>query len=276
MKRHISSLDIHLNEGGLPEMSDRLPMRVLITGAAGKVARGIVPILREKYSLVLSDITKITDARDESIQVDLTKLDDVVAAFSGLDAIVHCAIAGYRTRENVPETDEERADYHRRMLDVNIKGTYNVFEAARILQIRRVTYLSSLTVSLGDEPEFKMAPDRPARPIDVYACTKLFGENLGRVYHEMHHLEVICLRLGQPYPLKLDREASWENDPRANRTFVTLGDLAHAVDSALSAGHVGFGIYNVVSLNENPIIETDSGKEIGFQPRQRWQDYRGT
>ena len=257
-------------------MNEKPRKRVIVTGAAGKVAKEILPALRRNYSLVLCDIAHLAESADESIQVDLTKLDDVVATFPAADAIVHCAIAGYRTKEDVPETEQERADYHRRMLEVNIKGVYNVFEAARILNIRRVVYLSSLTVLLGDDPAFMMAPDRPPSPVDVYACTKLFGENLGRVYHESHNLEVISLRLGQPYPLKLDREPGWENDPRASRLFATLGDIAHAVDAALSAEHVSFGVYNVVSQNEDPIVETTSGVEIGFQPRQRWQDYRGT
>ena len=255
-------------------MQDNHLMRVVITGASGNVAKNIIPLLRDKYSLLLSDIRKVDGSSDEFVQFDLMDLQDVVRAFAGVDAIVHTAIARYRMREDTPETAEERLDYHRRMLEVNIKGTYNVFEAARILKIRRVIYLSSLTVSLGDDPAYKMATDRPPHPLDVYACTKLFGENLGCVFHREHNLEVICLRLGQPYPLKLYRESEWEKDPRASRTFVTFGDLAHAVDAALSAENVGFGVYNVVSLNEDPTVDTDSGREIGFQPRQRWQDYR--
>lgn len=244
---------------------------VIVTGAAGRVASRLLPLLMPKHEVWPTDIMDAETPNWTVRKIDLTDREQVISGFAGAGAIVHCAIARYPTNDPCQRSEAEVADYHERMLNVNIRGTYHVFEAARVHTIPRVVYISSLTVAMGDATEKGMRPSRPPKPVDLYACTKLFGENLAEVYHHKYGIDTIILRLGQPYPMGLHSEKQWESDWQSSSLFVTFPDVARAIDAALSARHVRFGKYNIVSKNETPRVDSSSGLEIGFEPIEHWQ-----
>ena len=85
---------------------------------------------------------------------------------------------------------------------VNIMGTSNVLECARLMGLGRIVLASSSTVgynvfgSLGPEPIAEDAPMRMSseQPASLYAVTKLAGEHLAGVYHALYGVDVISLR----------------------------------------------------------------------------------
>ena len=100
---------------------------VLITGAAGRIGsvlrtrfRGLYPILR------LSDIAQLGEAGsgEELRPADLRDFSQVQAIMEGVDAVVHLGA--------VPNEDTWE-----RILQANIIGCYNVFEAARRAGVTR-------------------------------------------------------------------------------------------------------------------------------------------
>jgi hypothetical protein len=83
------------------------------------------------------------------------------------------------------------------VLSNNIVGTYNAYEAAREAGVRRFVYASSNHASgLAVVEGGIVGPDAPIRPDSLYGVSKCFGESVGRYYHDLYGMQVICLRIG--------------------------------------------------------------------------------
>ncbi len=83
-------------------------------------------------------------------------------------------------------------------IEVNCVGTSNVFEAARIFDIQRIVFASSVTV-YGSPKLYRRAivdeDDFPHCPSDPYSITKFVNEAMGKFYRETYGLDVVCLRV---------------------------------------------------------------------------------
>lgn len=62
----------------------------------------------------------------------------------------------------------------------------------------------------------------PPEPKNLYACTKIFGESLGQLYSRVYGLSVICLRLGQPYPIHHSVDEAWKANRRSRSIYVAM------------------------------------------------------
>jgi len=76
---------------------------------------------------------------------------------------------------------------------INVGSLLNVLEAARIMDIRRIVYSSSLAV-YGQTSENPVNEDHSKDPISLYGATKLFCEHLGWTYHEMFGIDFVAVR----------------------------------------------------------------------------------
>ena len=82
------------------------------------------------------------------------------------------------------------------ILNANIVGCYNLFEAARRAGVKRVVFASS-NHAVGFYPrQRKIGVDEPVRPDSRYGVSKAFGEALGALYAYKHGLRVTCIRIG--------------------------------------------------------------------------------
>src|SRR5947209_731215 len=99
-------------------------MRLLITGAAGFVGRRLTRGLEGDFDLRLGDLF-VPDGDPRRVRLDVTRPADVAAAMAGIDAVVHLAVASGH------EGDFEDDAFNQLRFDVNVKGTWNVLEAAR-------------------------------------------------------------------------------------------------------------------------------------------------
>ena len=104
-------------------------------------------------------------------------------ACDGVSALIHLAAIS------------DEADFHTKLLPMNLAGTYNAFEAARQAGVKKVIFASTGQVILNYGRETRVTVDMPPRPSTVYACTKLFGEALARQYSEAHGMSMLCIRL---------------------------------------------------------------------------------
>jgi UDP-glucose 4-epimerase len=106
---------------------------------------------------------------------------------------------------------------------LNFMGTINVFEAARLENVKRVVFPSSGTVYLGSLGEGVKQIDEniPMNPPSVYAATKASCEFMGRAYAKRYGFEFICLRYTgglygpSPAALKATREIAIQQMIRA-------------------------------------------------------------
>lgn len=251
-------------------------MKVLLTGACGRIAQWVIPQLPPEWELVLTDRVAAELGGRSIRALDITDYSAVREAAQGVDVIVHLAIAS--SRDFVTDTDRFDADegeeylrFNEAAIEVNVRGTYHIFEAARDARVKRVVLGSSLTVLIGQPVPARVSDAQPYRPSNFYAVTKMWGEQLGEYYSRRHGITVYCLRFGNPYPQpESPKFAVWMKAPPASRSSVTFADLASSIVCAATVeGGPAFGAYTIVSLVENSRYDTSKAAEIGWRSRTR-------
>src|SRR5690242_9346250 len=146
--------------------------RVLITGAGGGIGRSLRETLRGVYPVLrLSDRVPLMPARDAE-EVDRTDIADMAAVermVAGVDGIIHLGgISGENSWEKI--------------LEGNIIGLYNVFEAARRAGTRRIVMATS-NHAVGFYPRTQRIDHRVVpRPDSRYGVSKAFSEALASLY----------------------------------------------------------------------------------------------
>lgn len=251
-----------MNEPISPSNPSRL--KVLITGALGKLAKHVIAELQKEHSLILTDLRE-PDSYDERFRrADLTDFAQTLEAVRGADVIIHLAIA---TPPSPPplEVPGQVSDYDTRLLAVNPVTTFHLLEAARQCGVRRCIYASSLTVHLGELRKLHYTERDLPVPASLYACTKLFGEHIGEVYGRTHGLEFLALRLGQPFPIGHAHDETWQTNRRARSTFITVEDVARAFGCAVKTP-VTSGSFIIVSASDNPRFDMTAARAIGYFP----------
>jgi len=247
--------------------------KILVTGGKGGLA---VPISRELAGcgeVILADVSPAGgDERAAYHQADLTDFPRVLELMQGIDTVVHLAVVAAK---NYPEGSllgpSELDPYHEKILRVNPRIAYHVFEAARRAGVRRIVYASSLTIYYGDKTRPSYHESDLPDPQNLYACTKLFGENLARIYHRDFGLETLSLRIGQPFPGHPLHDDVWRDNRRARSSYVTLEDIGRAVAAAVKSAETS-GIFNVVSDSDNLRFELESSRRMGYVPSGRFTE----
>lgn len=233
--------------------------KVLLTGAAGEIGGVLSDGLGlDDDDLRLLDLVEPTESRERDVMVaDITDYPAIVAACDGVDCVIHLA--------GIPH----EAGFSQ-LLENNILGTFNVFEAARQQGVRRVVYASTNHVVGFHRTADVLDENGPYRPDTLYGVTKVFGETLGRLYHDKYGLEVICLRIG-----------SFRKQPTAHRelsTWLSHGDAIRLFECCISASPVGYVIAYGVSANRRVRWHDDASDLIGYVPRddaERFADVVG-
>ena len=230
------------------------PMRIVVTGSAGALGRPLVEALQADGHLVRGYDKE--PAGEETIVGDLTNYNLVFQVCQGADAICHCgAIPGYN--------DDDIS-----MFGNNIRGTFNVFLAAIRGQVKKVVLASSLAILLDKglndppPPEYLPMDERhPPRCQDIYGSTKLFGEELGRIYAIQHGMSVICLR---PHQI-VQGELSDFGEPLGEGR-VAVWDVIEAFKLALATDRK-YGVYNITGKDWSHITAAKAQAELGYTPR---------
>jgi UDP-glucose 4-epimerase len=155
-------------------------MRILVTGARGKVGAATVDALRRAgHRVTATDRTPPAFEGPAAggvryLEADLTDAGSAHAVVRGHDAVIHAAA--------IPDPVHHPPHV---VFANNLMGTFNVAEAAARLGVGRLVHVSSETVPGFFFPERPFladyAPvdeDHPVRPQDPYALSKRFGEEL--------------------------------------------------------------------------------------------------
>lgn len=230
--------------------------RILLTGAAGGLGRVLRPHLASLCNtLRVSDLQAPADPQphEEAIGCDVGDRAAVLALCRDVDAIVHFGGVSIE-------------DYFDRILHANLLGTFNVFEAARRLGIRRIVYASSSQVT-GFYPTTQVVdPTMPVRPSSLYGLSKSFGENLARLFYDRYGIETVCLRIAMCFPEPTTH--------RMLRSYLSYDDLRSLVSRALVANDVGFAVVYGVSNNRDLLWRNPDAARIGWQPKDSSEPFR--
>ncbi len=128
----------------------------------------------------------------EFVHGDLTNraaLDELLGSVK-FDQVIHLA-----ARAGVRPSLAEPALYQR----VNVEGTVNVLEAARLNGVRKLILASSSSV-YGVNSKVPFSESDPIfSAISPYAASKLACEALGHVYHHVYDLDIVMLRFFTVY-----------------------------------------------------------------------------
>jgi UDP-glucuronate 4-epimerase len=126
------------------------------------------------------------------VQGDLADRGALDALFQGtrFDQVIHLA-----ARAGVRPSLAEPALYQR----VNVEGTTNLLEAARLSDVKKVTIASSSSV-YGVNAKVPFSESDPIfSAISPYAASKLACEALGHVYHHVYGMDIVMLRFFTVY-----------------------------------------------------------------------------
>jgi uronate dehydrogenase len=213
----------------------------------------LVPLLREHFALRLFDTQRIEASGDDEVVVgDVQDFAALCRACTGVRAVVHLAAIS------------DEADFHSKLLPVNVAGTYNAFEAARQSGVKKFIFPSTGQTVLNNPKGARVTVDMLPRPSTVYACTKLFGEGMARYYSDIHGMSCLVIRLcyyrGYDDPLLRipghDVQREWCS-PRDLRQLVVK-----CVETDLP-----FGIFFGLSNNKDRCWDISNARElIGYEP----------
>ena len=216
-------------------------MRIVITGAAGRIGRCLMSGL-DDVGHDVHGIDAVGEPSGRLVVADLLTDDPLLA---DADAVVHLAAIA-------DETDFATA------VQTHVVLTHRVLEAARTRGVGRVVYASS-NHAVGFTPRAAMVGvHTPVRPDSFYGFGKAAAEALGSLYHDRYGLDVACLRIGS----FLDRPTS----RRHLSTWLSPGDAVRLVDACVGAPDLGFRVLYGISANTRAWWDLEPGRAIGYHP----------
>jgi uronate dehydrogenase len=229
--------------------------RVLMTGAAGIIGKVLRETLRGVYPILrLSHRRPFGEARpgEEIVIANLENFDDVSAAVEGVDGIIHMG------GKAVEGTWEE-------ILNSNVTGTYNLFEAARRHGVKRVVFASSNHAIGYYRRDQGIDSNVRPKPDSRYGVSKVFGEALGSMYADKYGMSVVCQRIGsfQPRP----------GNERMLSTWLSHRDMTQLTRCCLEAPDVHFEIVYGVSGNTRSWWDNSAAYRLGYKPEDDSEEY---
>jgi uronate dehydrogenase len=223
--------------------------RILFTGAAGNLGRRLRTHLQAFADVVrLSDLADIGPLanHEEFVACDLADRDAVLRMCDGVDAVLH--FGGVSTEEAFAP-----------IMQANILGMVNLYEAVHRLGIRRVVFASTNhTMGMYRTTDLVDAHMLP-RADGYYGVSKVFGETLSRYYWDRFQVETVCIRIGYCFP-----EASTH---RQMVTWLSLDDMLQLLHRALVTPQVGHTITFGVSDNPGRWWDDRHAAFLCYQPK---------
>jgi len=248
-------------------------MRVIITGAAGRIGNQLVDELSASHELLVMDRRPIIGRK--SIIADLSQRPTTRGwrmwrdwkrsrwsdAFKGANAVVHLAA-----------TIEPSAPWEK-VSPNNIQATWNVLEAAATHRVPRVIFASSNWAVKGVEKQLapscydpggpKIDSETPPVSLTTYGLSKAFGEVAGRMFVDEGKLETfVAVRIGNYGP-------NPSNDEIIRVRWIGTDDIRSLFRRCVEADLKGFHVvYGVSAQKTAPYDLSHTCEALSWSPRQ--------
>lgn len=264
-------------------------MNILVTGGAGFIASHIADKLlaMDNKVVVLDNLVSgyrhnVPDSATfvEGDISDPTLVPDILKEH-GIEVIIHHA-AQMDVRKSV---DDPAFD-----ATINILGTLNLLEAARLNNVRKFVFASTGGAIYGEQDFFPADESHSTNPVSPYGISKLASEKYIHYYHVQYGLEYSILRYANVYGprqnphgeagvvaifckmLLAGKQVTINGDGLQSRDYVYVADIVDANIRALEHGepllaNVGTGIEtDVVQLYQHLADAADSKISAGHGP----------
>ncbi len=233
-------------------------MKVILLGATGRIGPGLIEEYKEKYSkdydLIIGIHKKKIDYGLETREINLSDVNKLKEAFKGVDVVV-----------NFAANAKEQSEFSE-LIEPNIIGAYNVFEAAKEAKCKRVIFASSVHAVKGYPAGYAVKSDDVAKPLNFYGATKAFGEALCSVFSSKHGLSCIAIRVGAYVSNDLIKKVCFERETYDH--VITQRDMAQLIHRCIIAPeNVKFGILSGISNNKSKSMDLEYTKKlVGYSP----------
>ncbi|MGH9587588.1 MAG: SDR family oxidoreductase [Acidobacteriaceae bacterium] len=268
----------------------------LVTGCAGFIGSTLVEALLKRGERVRGldnfetgkreNLTPLLD-RMEFLESDLRDADAMLDACRGVDFVFHAGAVA-----SVPRSVEDPRTSH----SANVKGTFNLLEAARAAGVKRVVYSASSS-AYGDQPGLPRRETMVPAPISPYAVQKLVGEYYMSSYWQVYGLETVNLRYFNIFGPRQDPSSPYSGvmarfalqmlrgeqptifgDGEQGRDFTYIDNVVSANFLAMeaSAEKVAGRVFNVGCGEQHSLNETYRllGDLIGFDRKPKYGQAR--
>jgi UDP-glucose 4-epimerase len=250
-------------------------MRALVTGGAGFIGSNIVDGLLDEGAEV-AVIDDLSTGRAENLEAarrrgiafhevdirDAARVREAVGA-TRPDIVFHLA-AQIDVRKSIEDPAWDAS--------INVGGTINVLEAARLAGVSRVVNTSTGGAIYGEDARTPTPETEPPRPMAAYGQSKFCAEAYCGWYERLYGLSVVTLRYGNVYGPRQDPAGeagviaifcgrvvsggrpTIYGDGRATRDYTYVSDIVDA-NLAAASHPEAHGVYNVGTGTEASVLE---------------------
>lgn len=171
-------------------------MRYLVTGGAGFIGSNIVDrLINDGHQVVVIDNESSTsnavfywNELAENHKLDICNYEEIRSLFHGVDYVLHLA-AQSRIQPSIENPSIS--------IKTNTVGTATVLQCSLESGVKRLVY-SSTSSAYGNN-DVPNTEDQPPDCLTPYSVSKVFGENLCKVYYKLYGLETVVLRYFNVY-----------------------------------------------------------------------------
>jgi len=221
-------------------------MKILLTGGAGDLGKVLtLDLMKRKDTVLRFDIAQPSDQQGTFVSGSILDTQKLLDTLPGVDCIVHIAAwHGYH------EFTKQKNCYD--FWDLNVTGTFNVFQAALECNVRNVIFISSEAVS--DITSY-------------YGWTKVLGEDVAQYYMQKKQLNILTLRPRAfiPYWNKAVYHSFIEWAKWFWNGAVHINDVAQAVVQ-------GIDLLSQNTLSKHLILPVDGAYEYTQNDLENWDN----
>lgn len=277
-----------------------MPMRYLVTGAAGFIGAQVSRLLIEEGHQVVG-VDNLNTAYDVRLKeyrlarlgqlsqfefhladiADRPAMQDLFARYRPFDAVIHLA-----ARAGVRASTQDPWEFERS----NSAGTLTLLEMCRQHDCPKFVFASTSSIYGANPPYPTPEEADSSHPLQPYAATKKAGEVMCHAYHHLYGLDVTIFRFftvygpaGRP-DLAMFRFVQWiaegrpvkiNGDGSQSRGFTYIDDVAHGVLLGLKplgfeiinlGGHEAISVLDLVKLIEDLLGKKARLEFLPFHP----------
>lgn len=248
--------------------------KILVTGGAGFIGSHLVEELLKKGFFVkildnfstgkLENLAHLDQSNIQIIKGDISHFEEVFEAAQNVEAIYHeAALVSVPLSIQNPQLS----------FQTNSLGSFNIFEAARRLNISKVIYATSAAV-YGTNQHLPLKETELCEPLSPYALEKHYTEQLARLYFHLYGISSVGLRYFNVYGERQDPSSPYSGvisifvdkllknqqimifgDGEQTRDFIYVKDVIQANLLGLqslekSAQIFNVGMQNSITINQ--------------------------